>query len=176
MDYPAAPCHVLFFCVTNSTRSQMAEGLARQRHGASIQAWSAGARIGNLDPIAVEVMREINIDIAAHYSKTLADLPGRRFDLIVTLTPVAHMALPSLPYRPRILPLDIPNPRRLVGDRYNRQSLYASYRQIRDLLAQLIGTLDLSSATTGRRPHAERRRRDTTQRRPSGEYSTPAAP
>ena len=76
---------ILFLCVSHSTRSQMAEGLARALLPASVTVESAGSEPGTLNPDAVAVMAEIGIDISEHQPKGLdaVDLAGA--DVIVTL-------------------------------------------------------------------------------------------
>lgn len=65
---------VLFMCVANSARSQLAEGLARQILGPQVEVQSAGSHPGKLNPYAVQVMNEIGIDISKHYSKSVDEL------------------------------------------------------------------------------------------------------
>ena len=77
--------NVLFLCVANSARSQMAEGLARKLFGDHVRVQSAGSQPTRLNPIAVEVMREIGIDISAHTSKAVDALDGADVDTVVTL-------------------------------------------------------------------------------------------
>ena len=62
---------ILFLCVANSARSQMAEGLARKRFGARIPVQSAGSEPSTVNPYAVEVMREVGVDLGAHHSKSV---------------------------------------------------------------------------------------------------------
>jgi protein-tyrosine-phosphatase len=81
---PKAPRRVLFVCVENSNRSQMAEAFARIHGGAAVEAHSAGSRpSGVVNPRAVEAMRELGYDLTAHRSKGLAELAGREFDVVV---------------------------------------------------------------------------------------------
>lgn len=78
---------ILFMCVANSARSQLAEGLARAVFpDAEIE--SAGSHPGKLNPYAVTVMKEIDIDISKHYSKSVDDLSPKflaGLDYIITL-------------------------------------------------------------------------------------------
>ncbi|HRK02703.1 MAG TPA: arsenate reductase ArsC [Oligoflexia bacterium] len=78
---------ILFMCVANSARSQLAEGLARKLFpDAEIQ--SAGSQPGKLNPYAVAVMNELGIDISSHYSKSLDDLSTefiQNLDYVITL-------------------------------------------------------------------------------------------
>jgi arsenate reductase len=79
-----APASILFLCVANSARSQMAEGLARQLFpGLRIQ--SAGSRPGKVNPRAIEVLAEAGIDASGHASKSVQDIDPACVDLVVTL-------------------------------------------------------------------------------------------
>jgi protein-tyrosine-phosphatase len=78
------PKRVLFVCVENSNRSQMAEAFARMLGGDRVKAFSAGSRpSGRVNPKAVEAMRELGYDLTAHRSKGLAELAGMEFDVVV---------------------------------------------------------------------------------------------
>lgn len=76
---------ILFLCVANSARSQIAEGLARQIFGSSIHAQSAGSKPARVHPLAIEVMNEIGIDISSHRSKSINNVDMSRVGLVVTL-------------------------------------------------------------------------------------------
>ncbi|MGE3759769.1 MAG: arsenate reductase ArsC [Pseudobdellovibrionaceae bacterium] len=79
--------NILFMCVANSARSQLAEGLARQTFP-DAKIMSAGSHPGKLNPVAVTVMNEIEIDISKHYSKSIDDLPPKfvdHLDYIITV-------------------------------------------------------------------------------------------
>ncbi|MBL0311239.1 MAG: arsenate reductase ArsC [Holophagaceae bacterium] len=78
------PKSILFLCVANSARSQMAEGLARQMFpGLRIQ--SAGSQPSRVNPYAIEVLAEQGIDASAHTSKSVQDIEPNSVDLVVTL-------------------------------------------------------------------------------------------
>jgi protein-tyrosine-phosphatase len=80
------PKRVLFVCVENSNRSQMAEAFARLLGGDAVEAYSAGSRpSGVVNPKAVEAMRELGYDLARHGSKSLDDLPDAEFDFVATM-------------------------------------------------------------------------------------------
>ena len=87
---------ILFMCVANSARSQLAEGLARKLFPeAEIQ--SAGSHPGKLNPYAVSVMKEVGIDISKHYSKSVDDLsPGFLATLDYVITLCAEEVCPTL--------------------------------------------------------------------------------
>jgi len=77
---------VLFVCVENSCRSQMAEGFAKALGGLKLEAYSAGSRpSGKVNPDAVKIMREVGIDISTAKSKGFNDLPAKEFDYVVTM-------------------------------------------------------------------------------------------
>ncbi|MGH7144201.1 MAG: arsenate reductase ArsC [Planctomycetota bacterium] len=132
---------VLFFCVTNSCRSQMAEAWARNLRSEDFEAFSAGARLGELDPRATLVMAEAGVDIQHQISKTLADLADARFDLVISLSAVAHAALPPLVGSPSVLRLEIPNPQQGVDLRNQPTQLLNNYRRVRDQLRHLVEAL-----------------------------------
>lgn len=74
---------VVFVCVENSNRSQMAEAFARM---SGIEAYSAGSRpSGKVNPKAIEAMKELGCDLTSHHSKSLDELPDVRFDVAVTM-------------------------------------------------------------------------------------------
>lgn len=76
---------ILFLCVANSARSQMAEGIAKHVLGPGVEIFSAGSRPSTVNPLALKVLKEIGIDISKHYSKSVDDIPIKNFDYIVTL-------------------------------------------------------------------------------------------
>ncbi len=79
------PRHVLFLCVANSARSQMAEGLARARFGDTVRVSSAGSRPSRVSPYAVDAMRELGVDLRSHRSKSVDEIEPAGVDLVVTL-------------------------------------------------------------------------------------------
>lgn len=117
---------LLFVCVENSCRSQMAEGFARRLGQGRVTAYSAGSRpSGRVNPRAVEFMREKGIDLAVQLSKGLDDLPAVKWDYVVTMG--CGDACPALPTNHRV-DWDLPDPKglddagfRAVRDRIERQ-------------------------------------------------------
>lgn len=77
--------NILFLCVANSARSQMAEGLARHYLPADIVVQSAGSEPSTLNPYAVKAMAELGIDISTHYSKAVEDIDSSAVDAVITL-------------------------------------------------------------------------------------------
>src|SRR5580692_12025843 len=78
---------VLFVCIHNSARSQMAEAFLNHVCGEEFEAHSAGLEPGRLNPIVVEAMGEIGIDISANQTKSVSEMlkSGRKFDFVITV-------------------------------------------------------------------------------------------
>ena len=125
---------VLFVCVENSNRSQMAEAFARLHGGADIEAHSAGSRpSGLINPKALRFMGEVGYDLSAHRSKSLDDIAGLEFDAVVTMG-----CGDSCPWVPARLREDwaLPDPRHMDDAAYREVRDEISDR-VRDLLARL---------------------------------------
>ena len=77
---------VLFVCVENSCRSQIAEAFARIHGGENVEAFSAGSRpSGKVNPKAIEIMKEIGYDLSTHESKSLDEIPQVDYDFVATM-------------------------------------------------------------------------------------------
>ena len=77
---------VLFVCVENSNRSQMAEAFARMLGGAEVEAFSAGSKpLGTVNPMAIASMQELGYDLSTHDSKSIDELPYSEFDFVATM-------------------------------------------------------------------------------------------
>ena len=86
MDAGGGRIRVLFVCVENSNRSQMAEAFARLHGAGAVEAHSAGSRpSGRVNPRAIEAMREKGCDLAAHRSKALSEIPPGPYEYVVTM-------------------------------------------------------------------------------------------
>jgi arsenate reductase (thioredoxin) len=119
------PLRVLFLCVANSARSQMAEGLARRLFGERAIVQSAGSAATRVNPYAVEALRDIGIDISAQRSKSVAEVDAASFDVIITLC--ADEVCPVVPGRVARLHWPLPDPVQAAeGDRPVR------FRETRD--------------------------------------------
>jgi arsenate reductase len=86
---------ILFLCVANSARSQMAEGLARAFFGSDVDVSSAGSQPTKVNPYAIEAMSEVGIDISKHRSKSVSDFDASSVDAVITLC--AEEVCPVLP-------------------------------------------------------------------------------
>jgi len=77
---------LLFVCVENSCRSQIAEAFARIHGKGELEIYSAGSRpSGKVNPKAIKSMREVGYDLAKHDSKSLAEIPAVEYDFVVTM-------------------------------------------------------------------------------------------
>jgi protein-tyrosine-phosphatase len=124
------PLRILFVCVENSNRSQMAEAFARRIGGARVEAFSAGSRpSGRVNPRAIEAMREKGVDLTKHGSKSLADLPAVEFDAAVTMG--CGDACPSVSAKVRE-DWSIPDPREMLPE---------EFRGVRDLIEARVRSL-----------------------------------
>ena len=127
---------ILFLCVANSARSQLAEGLARHLFGSNVQAMSAGSAPSVLNPNAVAAMREIGIDISGHRSKGLEDLP-REFldhvDFVITLC--AEEVCPVLLSRAPKLHWPFPDP---AGKDRDPEAALGRFRAARDAIRERL--------------------------------------
>jgi len=123
---------VLFICVHNSARSQMAEAFLNQICGVQFEAHSAGLEPGKLNPLAVEAMREIGIDISKKQTQSVFDVfkSGALFAYVVTVCDETSAArCPIFPGVARRLHWSFPDPSALSGTREER---LVGTRKIRD--------------------------------------------
>ena len=88
---------VLFICMHNSARSQMAEGFLNALYGDRYEARSAGIEPTRINPYAIKVMEEVGIDISTHRSKSIEEFRGKNFDYAVTVCDRAKEACPFFP-------------------------------------------------------------------------------
>lgn len=134
----AQPFRVLFVCTGNAARSQMAEGLAGHLGQERIEAHSAGTHpAGRVMTDAVEVMEELGIDISAHHSKGLDDVPGP-FDLIITLCDSAVQECPAALLDGAHEHWSTPDPTFVDG---GPDEVREAFRQVRDRLETQIAAL-----------------------------------
>ncbi len=128
---------VLFLCVANSARSQMAEGLARSLTPEGFGVYSAGSMPAVVNPYAVRVMRELGIDISDQLSKGLGQVPLDEIDTVITLC--AEEVCPVFPGEVQRLHWPCRDPAAASG---SDEARLASFRRVRDVIrAKLIELL-----------------------------------
>jgi arsenate reductase (thioredoxin) len=120
------PKHILFLCVANSARSQMAEGIARRLAPSDLTVSSAGSKPSKVNPLAIEVLKEIDIDISSHYSKGMGTIDPKSVDAVITLC------------AEEVCPLFLGNVTRLHWGLTDPTDDIASFRKIRDELLKRL--------------------------------------
>ncbi len=132
------PRGLLFMCVANSARSQMAEGIARALAPLGVEVFSAGSEPSRVHPLAVEVMAEIGLDISAHRSKSVDQIPTELVDVVITLC--QEEVCPVLPGPVRRLHWPLPDP---AGRGLGRAEALAGFREVRDeILSKVLDLMD----------------------------------
>ncbi|MBZ5542263.1 MAG: arsenate reductase ArsC [Acidobacteriia bacterium] len=126
---------VLILCTGNSARSQMAEGLLRSLSHGAVEAHSAGTHPSRVNPLAIEVLKEVGIDISAHRSKSVQEFAGQRFDIVITVCDNARESCPIFLGAPERLHWSYPDPAAVKGSREER---LRAFRKVRDDLCQKL--------------------------------------
>jgi len=126
---------VLFLCTHNSARSQMAEGILRSLYGDKYEVFSAGSVPGRLNPNAIEVMKEIGIDISSHYSKNIMDFFEEDFDYVVTVCSGSGENCPFFPGGKKQIHKDFEDPSSFSG---SQEEVRKKFREIRDQIKKWI--------------------------------------
>ena len=126
---------VLFLCTGNSARSQMAEGLLRQLAGERFEVFSAGTHPVGLNPLAVEAMGELGLDISAQQSKNVSQFVGQPMHYVITVCDNAREHCPVFPGAYRVLHWGLEDPAAVHGSDDER---LAVFRRVRDEIAGRI--------------------------------------
>ena len=118
---------LLFVCVENSNRSQIAEAFARIHGGDKVEAYSAGSRAsGAVNAKAIEIMKEVGYDLSQHRSKSLSEFPDVEFDFVATMG--CGDECPYIPGK-RYTDWDLPDPKGKPVD---------EVRELRDEIARRV--------------------------------------
>jgi len=136
---------VLFLCTGNSARSQMAEGYLRRAAGDRYEAMSAGIELKGLNPLAVEAMREIGIDISQQKSKEVEELLGTNPAYVVTVCDNAKEKCPLFPGSFKSVHWDLQDP---AGAEGGQEEKLAVFRRVRDEIVTRIDHEFLNDAAT----------------------------
>jgi arsenate reductase len=132
---------VLFLCMGNSCRSQMAEGWAKKLKGNVIEPYSAGIEIHGLNPNAVKVMTEAGVDISSHRSKHLDELKDIDFDFVITVCDNAREHCPIFPGKTRLFHAGFDDPPSLAKSAKTEEEALNVYRRVRDEIKDFVQTL-----------------------------------
>lgn len=120
---------IVVLCTGNSCRSQMAEGFFREYGGSQVEVVSAGLEPKGLNPRAVQVMKEIGIDISRHTSDHLSKYIDQRFDLVMTVCDSAARNCPTFPGAGTKLHWPFEDPAEAAG---SEEQVLAIFRRVRD--------------------------------------------
>ncbi len=128
---------VLILCTGNSARSQMAEGLLRRDGGERFEVESAGVKPSHVRPEAIEAMREIDIDISSHRSKSVDEFTDQQFEYIITVCDNAEEICPVFPGNAESIHWSFDDPAAVEGT--DEQKLVV-FRRVRDEIRERFST------------------------------------
>jgi protein-tyrosine-phosphatase len=127
------PRGILFLCVANSVRSQMAEGIARSLAPPEMKIWSAGSRPTKVSLEAIAVLKEIGIDISQNRSKAVTEIPVDEVDTVITLC--AEEECPVFLGKAQRMHWGLPDPVAFIG---SEEEILPAFRKTRDELFRRI--------------------------------------
>ena len=130
------PRHILFLCVANSARSQMAEGIARALAPPGVQVSSAGSSPTRVRPQAIAALRESGIDLSSHVAKHVSTIDPKTVDVVVTLC--SDEECPLFLGKALRVHWGLPDPASATG---SEEEQLAAFRQVRDELSRRLGAL-----------------------------------
>ena len=136
---------ILFLCVANAARSQMAEGLARKLFGSRIAVQSAGSEPTKVNPYAIEVMREVGVDLTTHSSKSVQHIDPSTVDTVITLC--AEEVCPVFLGKARRLHWPLQDPAS-KDPSIPREEMLKRFRTARDQLQARLQELDAQHILT----------------------------
>ncbi len=131
-----SPRHVLFLCVGNSARSQMAEGIARSLAPPGVTVSSAGSQPSRVNPLAIRALDEIGIDIRSHTSKSIDGISPQGVDAVITLC--AEEVCPVFLGKAHRVHWGITDPAGVEGSENERLE---RFRKVRDELRRRLGVV-----------------------------------
>ncbi len=128
-------CRVLILCTGNSARSQMAEALLQHDAGEKIEVFSAGTNPSHVRQEAIEVMREIGIDISGHRSKGVGEFLGQEFAYVITVCDRANEQCPVFPGKTQRVHWPLEDPAQATG---SPEEVREVFRRSRDEIDRLV--------------------------------------
>ena len=137
---------VLILCTGNSARSQMAEGLLRDMAGEGMEVASAGVAPTHVRPEAIEVMKEIGIDISQHSSKSIDQFLTQPFDFVITVCDNANQLCPTFAGASRRIHWSIEDPAAVAG---NDETRLEAFREARNELREQLDRFINEELTAG---------------------------
>jgi arsenate reductase len=131
-----APRHVLFLCVANSARSQMAEGIARALAPPDVTVSSAGSEPSRVNPLAIRALDEIGIDLRSHSSKSVDGISPAGVDAVITLC--AEEVCPVFLGKAHRVHWGLPDP---AGAGSTEEEQLQAFRNVRDELRRRLAVV-----------------------------------
>ncbi|HAK29209.1 MULTISPECIES: arsenate reductase ArsC [Sphingobacterium] len=122
---------ILVLCTGNSCRSQIAEGFLRHFAGSRAEVYSAGIETHGVNPKAIQVMAEADIDISSHTSNHVNEYAAIDFDHVITVCDNAKESCPYFPSRAKKLHYNFPDPAKATG---TEEEVMNEFRRVRDLI------------------------------------------
>ncbi len=130
---------ILILCTGNSARSQMAEGLLREMGGNDVEVASAGVAPTRVRTEAIEVMKEVGIDISDHRSKSIDKFENKSFDYVITVCDNANQHCPTFPGKSQRIHWSIEDPASLEGEGDLKLAAFRVARdELRGRLAEFV--------------------------------------
>jgi len=126
---------VLFICTHNSARSHMAEGLMNSLLGDIYEAFSAGTKPSQVNPLAIKAMDEMDIDISRHHSKSIEKFIEHEFEYVVTVCDQANEVCPFFPGGKNRIHKGFEDPAAVEG---NEEEKMEVFRRVRDEIKEWI--------------------------------------
>jgi arsenate reductase len=124
---------ILVLCTGNSCRSQIAEGYLRHFAGDRVEIYSAGVETHGVNPRAVQIMAEDDIDISRHTSNNVEEYRGITFDYIITVCDNAKERCPFFPGNAKRFHHNFPDPAKAIG---TEETIMAEFRYTRELIKE----------------------------------------
>lgn len=132
--------NILFLCTGNSCRSQMAEGFGHALNSNKFNFHSAGTKKHGLNPRAIAVMQEVEIDITAHTSNIVDEIDAK-IDVVFTVCSDAHENCPYFPAA-KVIHIGFDDPPRLTKDMDNEEEIMLVYRRVRDEIKAFVSNIE----------------------------------
>jgi arsenate reductase len=129
---------ILFLCTGNSCRSQMAEAWLRKLKGNNFEVTSAGIEKHGMNPFAIEVMKEVGVDLSKQYSKLLAEVDTESIDVVISVCSHADQTCPIFPGRAKKIFKGFEDPPKLAQGLVEKEEILDCYRKVRDQIKQFV--------------------------------------
>lgn len=126
---------LLFICTHNANRSQLAQGLLQHYYGKHFDVYSAGTAPTRINPLAIQALAKVDIDIRHQQAKSIAELPRQHFDFVVTVCDDAQKSCPHLRAKQANIHHAFPDPSKATG---SKEDILRQYCQVGELIKQWL--------------------------------------